>query len=285
MSHILFVQPIFAPDERRALANINSLMSFGNYLKRQHLRNIQVSFSLGGWAANDQLWLRVVNTIKNYIAPNVEPVRFDRNFGKAVVVNNLVQRVLSGGGSVIDAILTADSDIVFLPTIDAFFERLVVAALESEKNRSIKWGLVAPNMVGDCRHFPSCYECGFYYSVRVDEKEFKERLVWPGVPSGIAGGCLYINRQLWEAVGGYRVLGVYASDDAYLLVDCHQKGFTYQVLATLIVEHPVETDVEYGRWRLHLLHSHHNSLVGQLVGDELEQRVREVDKFWTSRKK
>jgi hypothetical protein len=103
-----------------------------------------------------------------------------------------------------------------------------------------------------------------------------EKLVWPAHPSGIAGGALFISAEAWHRTG-YRVMGVYAGDDAYLLCDIHNLGYHLRVIDSLSIIHPPDYDIPYAAWK----HTVCQRDQRQLSPEELETRIQEANNFWS----
>jgi hypothetical protein len=275
---ILYAQPVFAPDKMRLDRNINSIKSFGQYLKTNGNDGMQLTIAIGGWAKDDALWNEIVEACKDAFGGKVSPIRFDRNYGKATVVNKLVA-LSKEQGAKFDAILTADSDILFPLDTPNMLARLAIAALKMEARKGMPFGMTSLNQLGAGCHWKVCYENIVEYDIKVGKGTYKEKIVWPNVPSGIAGGCLFISRRLWDTVGGYRVLGVYSGDDAFILVDCARNGFSYQMSDSIAIVHPPEDDAEYAKWKVRVCQR--DSLTGPKAN--LDPIIKEADDFWGQR--
>lgn len=281
MTNIAYVQPIFAPDERRAERNINSLATMGAYIKQYGTNGFPLTMVIGGWAKTDALWEKMLAACKEHIAPDFVPIRFDRNYGKAMVVNKLM-KVTQDHGTKVDYMLMADSDILFPIDSPNMFGRLVIASQQCETNKKKPFGMVALNQKGEGCHYKSCYENSFTYTINSpDGPTTEEKIVWPTNPSGIAGGCIFVSKRMWDTVGGYRVLGVYSGDDAYLLLDCYQRGFSHQMADTIAIVHPPENDQAYSEWKVRVCQR--DSATG--VKSNIDFQIKEADSFWESRKK
>lgn len=280
MTDILYLQPMFAPDQRRAHRNINSIETMGSYIKANGTNGHGLTIVMGGWAATDDLWNQLVAACKTYISPDFTPVRFDRNYGKALIVNKLM-KVVTEQKTKFDFMLTADSDILFQPDLKNMFGRLIIAAQQCETAKKKPFGLMALNQKGEGCHYQSCYQNTLSYNLNDDTSSTVEKIVWPQSPSGIAGGCLFLSRKMWETVGGYRVMGVYAGDDAYLLLDCYTKGFSYQMADTIAIVHPPENDAEYAQWKVRTCQR--DSANG--VKTNIDAQIKEADNFWKDRPK
>jgi hypothetical protein len=281
MSDILYLQPIFAPDQKRAYRNINSIQSMGDYIRANGTNGHNLTIVMGGWAATDDLWNQIVSACKQFIAPDFTPIRIDKNYGKALVVNKLI-KVVNEQKTPYDYLLTADSDILFQPDTKNMFGRLVIASQQCEIKKGRPFGLLALNQKGAGCHYQSCYQNAITYNLNGDDGSMLiEKIVWPQSPSGIAGGCLFLSRKMWESVGGYRVMGVYAGDDAYLLLDCYQRGFCYQMADTIAIVHPPEDDEEYAKWKVATCQR--DSSTG--TKSDIRVQLKEAEDFWNNRKK
>lgn len=276
MKQLLYVQPIFIPDIIRYNENLKSIDSFADYIMANRPEGINITFAFGGWSYSDELWAGISFKIKQFFG--VDPIRFDRNYGKAYIVNNLVERYSVCFGLNYDAILTADSDIIYTLSTEAMFERLYYMAHYMELHKKIPYGIIALNQLQQCCHLPMCYENELAY---MDEKGRGERVVWPHAPAGIAGGCLFINRKAWDAVGGYRVMGVYAGDDAYILIDIANKGFSYQMASNIGVIHPFNNnDTDYNQWKVMVCQ---RDSYGK-VNNNYSQQIAEAEQMWNEKR-
>ena len=251
MNKILVCQPIFCPDQIRFDRNVRSLKSLAQYIQQYPY---PVSFSFGGYCI-DQYWDPIAQLIRDSFG--VEPTRFPKNLGKASIVNSLLSNISS------PYIFTCDSDICFPLDEPRLFERLV-AVMETQT----KIGLIGLMQREDNRHYPYIYEH--------TEVVVGERLVWPTHPSGIAGGALFISSEAWHRTG-YRVMGVYAGDDAYLLQDMHNLGYYIRVFDSLGIIHPADDDRPYAAWK-HIVCQRDQR---QLSPEELETRIQEANAFWS----
>ena len=105
-----------------------------------------------------------------------------------------------------------------------------------------------------------------------------EKIVYSNGYSGIAGGCLFIPLDSWNIVGGYRIMGVYAGDDAYLLVDLYNKNMLILMVDTIKCIHPYETNEQYLKWKGETCQKN------QIVVDEnkLNELINDTYKFWNN---
>ena len=279
IKNILIIQPIFAPDVSQTLRNVNSIKSLGTYLKSQGTDGFNVMIVMGGWANSEDLWQIVVNEGKTQFGPNFNPVRFDKNYGKAYVVNNLYKGVLSQNAPV-DVLMSVDSDIIFPLETEHIFTRLVIAAEKMVEVKKLPWGLISLNQFDQGCHWKCCYENQVEYDVTIREKAYNEKIVWPSAPSGIAGGCLFINRQYWDKVGGYSLdrSKVYGPDDAFLLLFCQPNGFSWQMSDSIGIIHPLDTNKEYSDWKVKTCQR-----VAHNPYEKHEDTIKESEEFWNKK--
>jgi hypothetical protein len=271
MNDILYCQPIFAPDLMRLNKNIDSIESINNYLIKNNINKDSINFIFGGWCISDEYWNILSTKINEYF--NVNAVRFDKNYGKAYVVNSLI--ALSETKFKFEYILTLDSDIMIDINEPNIFERLMTCVKMSESIRCIPVGLIALNQsVGNC-HLSLIYE----NKIEFPSDYGTEQIVYPSGCGGIAGGCLFITLKSWKLVGGYRVMGVYAGDDAYLLVDLYNKGMSIQMAHTISCIHPHETDMKYAHWKGNVCQRDQSTVMNEL----LEEKIKEANDFWDNK--
>ena len=260
---ILYIQPIFAADDILFKKNVDSIKSFGKYIQKYPF---DVKCIFGGWAYNDEMWSNISEVIKKEI-PNemlIEVVRYDKNYGKAYIVNGLYEKVSS---LEFNFFLTADSDIVFDSEVAFLFERLEDAAmaLASENGNVKPFGYIGLQQTGHCTHASSLFENETYIKNRFGDKE---RIVYPSGKGGIAGGCLFIDRKLWEILGGYKVMGVYAGEDGSLLYKAITKGYACYVAPDISIIHPHSPNQNrYNIWKS-------QSVSVNLEGVEGEEKLR-----------
>lgn len=264
MAPILYCQPIFCPDGARLDRNIASLESLRRYMDHHGIDLSMLRYSFGGWCKTEESWKIITAKLKALF--NVEATRFDKNYGKATVVNRLIESATG----IYTHILTADSDIIFCIEEPCMFDRLLDAVRCSENIRGIPCGLVALQQKGSNCHIPVIFENQLEYSSG-------ESLVWPTGCGGIAGGCLFISWEAWHQVGGYRVMGVYAGDDAFLMIDMMAHGFSIQVIDTLAIIHPPDNDGTYSAWKRDMCHREQR-VVGS---DELAPMIEEAVRLWS----
>lgn len=269
---ILLCQPIFGPVNRVTERNINSLISLGKYLKENKVDNVDVCF--GGWCVDKVQWEPIISTIREHFGKK-DILSFKDNVGKAVVINNLTKKFLKPHHRYI---MSVDSDILFPQDNKEFFNRLITMSSKTEAIKQKPFGLIGLQQNGHGCHYKTCYDNVKEYLININGKNFNEKVVWPNQPSGIAGGCLFISRRAWETVGGYRVMGVYAGDDAYFLMDLGQRGFTWQMSDSIPIIHPPENDEEYAKWKVKVCQRDSGA-----VKQNIDQQIQEASEFWRTR--
>ena len=268
---ILYCQPIFAPNIALLNKNLNSINSIYNYLIKYNLNIDSINFCFGGWCINDDYWNIISNKIKELF--NIEAIRFEKNYGKAYVVNKLIN--FSQKNINFKYILTLDSDILIDVNEEKIFERLISCVGLSTLLLKKKCGLIALNQSENNAHIIDY----IYQNQLIVNNGLKiEKIVYSNGYSGIAGGCLFIPLDSWNIVGGYRIMGVYAGDDAYLLVDLYNKNMLILMVDTIKCIHPYETNEQYLKWKGETCQKN------QIVVDEnkLNELINDTYKFWNN---
>jgi hypothetical protein len=229
---ILVTQPIFIPNEDKLKRNINSIKSFKHILKKYLLMNLEIDIKIGGWAESDDLWDRFIKNVDD----NISYKRFDKNYGKSFIINDLSKNIDD-----YDYMLTLDSDIVFIDNDP--IKRLVKLAEKIPTYTNKPFGFLSLNQEESNCHLIDTLDKSFKWG--------NEVVKWAEDGGGIAGGCLFISKENWKEVGGYREgLKNYDSDDRYFLLDTLKNGMSFGLAESLHVIHPKDDDGEYAKWKL-----------------------------------
>ena len=69
--------------------DLKSQLDLQIYLKDNISIDIKITTVFGGWAATDVLWNKIIEVFKTSF--DIIPIKFDKNYGKAYVVNALVK--------------------------------------------------------------------------------------------------------------------------------------------------------------------------------------------------
>ena len=271
MDGVVYIQPFFAPDRQRFERNKASLESLARYLAA-YPHTVRVV--LGGWGREP--YIGELERIATERFPDAVIRRFDRNYGKAHVVNTLYDTVVKGRLPEARHLLLADSDMVFTTDVPNLFPRLLDAGERLTAHVRKPLGMMGLNQLDHCCHMPEIHDNRLAFVNRFGGEDV---VVYPNSTSGVAGGCFFTTRQTWEIIGGYRHMGVYAGDDAYFLHDVGQKGFSYSVALTLAVIHPKEEDEAYAHWKLRACHRDTDGRIDKDHGG----LVAEAEAFWDQR--
>lgn len=277
MSSILFVQPVFLPDEKRLQRNFESVKSLFNYLQTHGNDGVKLSLIFGGWAMTDELWNSFINKIKE-IHSAFSAIRFDKNVGKAVIVNTLISKA-NEKTQEYDYIFTADSDILFPITNKHMFKRLILASEKIKNNEQKEFGLLGLNQLGDARHYKEFFTRKTTYNFNED---IQENILFSKLPAGIAGGALFLSKKAFLDVNGYRVMAIYSGDDAYLLQDMVKKNYSIAMIESLSIYHPPDDDKEYDEWKEKNLQKCRKTN-GEKTKD-LNKDILDAESFWRNRK-
>lgn len=269
---IIYVQPVFGPDKTRLKQNLASIESFGVLKNSDPYKDVDVIF--GGWCADDEYWKEIKECVKTHVGSGIPIKKFDKNYGKATIVNSLYKEK---GDKQYDFILSADSDILFDPSQTNFFLRAMESARISEIVKQKPFGMISFNQRGQNCHLPS-----YVYQNRHPYKGSfgQEEIVWPHGRGGIAGGCIFTSTRCWEEIGGYRVMGVYAGDDAYYLVDCMNRNYSIQMFESCHVIHPADHDSEYAMWKRKVCQRDSSGTIKTNISD----KIKEAEDFWVMKR-
>jgi len=268
----IFIQPIFAPDKMRFERNKNSIESLLKYINNYNYTDLKVAF--GGWA-KEEYWPQFKELIGQFGINKICLSKFEKNYGKAIVVNNIYEKVKSLNVN-FKYFLTADSDIVFPLETYNMIERLEEIADKSIVYTNKPFGMIGLMQLQNNCHFKSVFENKYIIKGKFNKKEL---VVYPNQPSGIAGGCIFTSKEVWDKVGGYRVMGTYAGDDAYYLLDTARAGYSFQVTADLGIIHPPENDEEYAKWKVNVCTRDTNGL----NQSNIDSKIQEAEEFWKKR--
>lgn len=280
MSEMVYVQPVFCPSRGQTDLNLNSLISLAEYIKSQEQGSfLRFDVVLGGWCINDQYWQEIADVCDKHFPAdwNISLKKFDKNYGKAFVVNYLMNKYLPEHPET-KYIMTCDSDMVMLQDQRYLFQRGILACQVASQVRKQKTGLVAFNQAEDNCHWVQHMDMRAPY--KINELGIDEMLSWPSSKCGIAGGAWIISRDAWDAVGGYNVGNqAYHGDDGLLLRSVQEAGFTANVLFSCSIKHPKQEDKEYIEWK---------KMAMKEVWDSYDQKKRDSnieasETFWKSR--
>jgi len=262
-----FFYPVFIPDEIRKEEVFKSFKSWADNVNKH-----EVDIILGGWAASDEFWDEFETfVVSTGISFHIK--RFDKNYGKAHIINNLTTEYLEQNPNC-KYFLSCDSDII-LPDEEAkkinnisIFQRMENAADDLEITYNKPFAYFALDQLGECFHKHEKFDKELFVS--------GEHIVWNSKLDGIAGGAIFVSTKFWKECGGYREMGVYSGDDGYLLYD----SFSFKKLASVIksisVFHPNNSSKEYSAWK----EKQRNICTG-IPLDDINIAVKEADKFWS----
>lgn len=267
---IPFVQPIFIPDVNHYGINERSIVSFAEYITK-YPYNVKCYFI--GWAATQQHWDSIVKVIKDNIPAHMlyKIVKKEDNLGKGHVVNEALDDIKDED---FEYFLTCDSDIIFLPSEPHMFERLLNVAKKMNSLHDKKIGFLANEQKGCSAHYYAALNDKYI----VDGRDgAKEELIYCKVqPGHIAGGSIFVSKEAWFQIGGYRAVAVYGGDDGCLLKDFRKNSYNCYLAKSISIFHPPNTDQEYNQWKSRTCKKD----VGKNTFEELKNKA---NKFWNNR--
>lgn len=269
---ILVIAPVFCPNEVQFTKNLKSVRSFAEYLHMYpQTEDIILDIAFGGYCYEERYWEELS---KSFVTMSASVVKFDKNYGKAYVVNALYRQFYNDH----DYIFTFDSDIIFDPLNEPqMFYRLVdLFSKYTDRHNQGPLGAVSLNQKEAQCHWMHAMDCRIMAG--------NEVLTWSSSRSGIAGGCLFIKADAWKKVGGYKVMGVYSGDDGKFLSDIQNAGFLFTIVETLHIIHPANHHKErkYQEWKYKQIKKCQNSHLA--LSDDLEKDIKEADSFWNTQR-
>jgi hypothetical protein len=269
---ILVLQPIFCPDNIFFEINKKSILSLFNYLNEYKYRNIKVI--LGGYCKNKEYYDEIINLVSPYNSYTLPPVLFDKNYGKAYIINNLFNKYYENE----DHLLTMDSDIIFDINEYDIIRRLIKLSKNIKNKYNNEIGMISLNQKDLCCHMWEAMD----NNIKIDD----EIISWSSKYYGIAGGCLWLNPKAFKKVGGYRVMGAYSGDDGYLLYDLQNNHFMNIISKTISIIHPKQTisyNHNYQEWKHKQLESCRKFNGKKPSSEEFEKIIDESQKHWNNK--
>ena len=249
---VIFISPIFCPNDNMFTKNMNSLESAIKYV----LPNVKM-FVIGGYCAKEEYWTEIYNLQKNSNNKIFKIYKGCINMGKAFYVNKMINYLIKQNYD-FDYILTCDSDIIFINDIIHKFKNLKLN----------NHGIIAANQLENCCHVINKLDIK---KVKYDDKVIIFYYSYAG--EYIAGGCWFILKNAWIEVDGYRILGVYCSDDMHLLKDIFNKNYKVCICDELTVIHPNEENLSYSKWKRNTSNKKMN----------LIDAVKDSENFWNNK--
>jgi hypothetical protein len=128
--------------------------------------------------------------------------------------------------------------------------------------------------VGNCHMIDYISQNSINYDNRFNQRE---TMLWNNYAGGIGGGCFFTTTSMWKEVNGYKVMGVYAGDDAYYLLDCKANGGFVGMSLKISIIHPVENNGVYQDWKVKICQRDSNP--HKTLSDE---QIDEADQLWRS---
>jgi len=269
MKTIGLVQPIFSPNAAQAERNLKSIRSLAAHLATFPTSGLSLTF--GGWGVEPFLneTEREIRSLFGTFGPTI--VLFERNFGKAFVVNSLVSDI-SRKGQLPDLLFLIDSDIIFSAAQPRIFDRIRSLCSAFVSRAGKPFGIMALDQNEGCVHNAGARKNPTTFVTGSQE----EVVFLPDGPSGIGGGCIVCSIDAWVAVNGYRQMGVYAGDDAYLFRDIFDAGFSCGLCSTIRIIHPPDPDPDYGKWKKMVCYRDSDGSNRH----DLSEHADEAEQFW-----
>jgi hypothetical protein len=278
MKKVLMVQTVFCPTRHMLQMQLDSFASLNAYWRKYPYK---ADLFLSGYVHENYLD-EFVQAIRD-VAPGLRCafLRSRQNMGKSHVVNAAVTFAL-GRSSDYQYLFTFDSDICFLPDEPDLLPRLIRLSEHIGAETEQPSGLIACNLTAE----------GFHWLDRFQNRQRigDEIVSWPSQAAapggGIAGSCIFVSMEAWRRIGGYRVIGPYAPDDGYLMIDMESTGYHICVAETVRVHHPPRSisDPAYETWKVKAMQRFSERLHSGLPLD-LKQDHEKAEQFWAERRR
>lgn len=236
-----FVAPIFCPNDEHFNVNYRSIESIGKYFQQY---GYSYPVILGGYVAKDEYWQKILELTKKVFPDNCLMFKFDDNYGKAIVVNQLVKNAIDKYKD-IKYILTCDSDIIFKIDQPNMIERLKDAFDVLADVRGRNTGVIAMNLEKVNAH-------NIVPKLRRELRYSNEILAWSyGTDGeGIAGPSLFISVDAWKKVRGYPEYTVYGGHDGGLLLKMHHNNYSVALMESIFAIHDnIMPDDKTANWK------------------------------------
>lgn len=243
-SKICVVQNIFVPDQTMKERSIRSIRSL------QNVKEYDLYFI--GYC-KDEFWEEIETELLK-LDP-IKVIRKDKNYGKAHNINEITLSLNY------DYMLTMDSDIVFLNDVNYYNEIYKMTTIDN-------MGVIAFNQLEA--------NCHLTDKLTKERVIHDQKYVWESTGGGIAGGCLLVDFEFWKHIKGYKVMGVYAGDDAYLFIDAKKREKFFALNTEVSVIHPAETNRDYQGWKVKVCQRDSNGITKKSIDDQID----ESDQFW-----
>lgn len=239
---LLITQTIFVKDNITLEKNITSLKSLGKYLKK-YPPTVEYILWFSGWAYNKSSRKTIVDILEQEFNNQYIIMKFEQNVGKSTYINSIVQKISKTFERT--SLFTFDSDIIFSLDCPELFDRVVYSITETEKKKKQEYWIISLAFVGLDAHLPCTTQNQRYYSFVKNNIKYLEKMRYWYICTWIWWGCWMINRKLWDKVGWYSNVWIYWPEDALLVRKCVQKWFSWQILDSARVVHPILIDEEY----------------------------------------
>lgn len=226
MSKILYIQTIWVPSEELYKKNIESLKSLVQYLGVYP--NSDIEFIFCGWSYVPEYFSKICEYIASNITNKYTIFGYDHNYGKAYCVNTSLKSIDLNH----EYIVISDSDMLLDINCDNMFSKLAFMANEAPALTGKLFGYIAP--------MQKMYNCHMDIIYNNQIQTSYGNLFFPSGNGGIAGGYLFISVNAWKAINGYRYGGVCFGEDAYIMCDMLQNGYSCYVSEDVWVNHPYE---------------------------------------------
>jgi len=171
--------------------------------------------------------------LKGLVSDKVRVLMSNVNIGKAKIVNKIYNEY----GSDCDYVISIDSDLIADEPEYNFIDESVQYMINFPE-----FGLLSTFQKNNDQHI---------WQHLTQETEKQGRVVCHGEYCGIAGGCVILNKNVWDSIGNYNTYGeVYGYDDGLLIKEVYDKSLMVGVIRDVKLTHPLDNDEGYADWKL-----------------------------------
>ena len=154
----------------------------------------------------------------------------DVNVGKAEIINRIYKN-----NSECDYFISMDSDMI------ADEEGNFIDSMVWHAHNMPEFGVLSTYQKNNDQHI---------WKGLTKEHEFEGKKVAHGQFNNIAGGCVILSKQMWDAIGNYKTHGkVYGYDDGLMMAGVHARRKKCGVMMDVKLTHPYDEDDGYREWK------------------------------------
>jgi GT2 family glycosyltransferase len=172
----------------------------------------------------------MVSWLETLVKGRVKLFKSDKNVGKAAIINSVYDVSSNCTHFIsIDSDMIADETQNFVDQmvwcIEHFPHFGLLSTFQKQNNQQLWDGLTTKQTI-------------------------EQHTVSFGRYNSVAGGCIILKKEMWDAIGGYSTFGgVYGFDDGLMMQSVHNKQKLVGVIDTVRLTHPFDDNEKYKEWK------------------------------------